>query len=287
MLENDPGTVTLRAQLPDFTASTVQQEILLFIMNDTQPITLKNRTEITLGRKSNQPEDSVVVDLTPYGENKLGVSRKHAIIEYKEGGYLLRDLDSSNGTYLNEMHLIPHRTYHLQSGDRLRLGQLPITVYFKENFKAADTTFYIRQPEMKAKLTVAELSEAILPMLQAVMDIQRLADDILKRTPEELGLQSIRLDNPTHIIRVQTDRPVEIVSVIQDVLNKWKGENKGTLEASPETLKLEPMVLAFLAKIKVDISPEERKTYTAQLAPMLKLLVMSPLEIASQKLEAG
>ena len=49
------------------------------------------KTSITVGRS--EGVDIVVVDTT--------VSRKHAQLEFKDNHYILTDLDSSNGTYVN------------------------------------------------------------------------------------------------------------------------------------------------------------------------------------------
>ncbi len=51
------------------------------------------------------------------------VSSEHALIRYEEGGYVLYDLGSINGTHLNGLRLAPHRRAPLQGGDRLRLGR--------------------------------------------------------------------------------------------------------------------------------------------------------------------
>ena len=49
------------------------------------------KTSVTVGRS--EGVDIVVVDTT--------VSRKHAQLEFKDNHYILTDLDSSNGTYVN------------------------------------------------------------------------------------------------------------------------------------------------------------------------------------------
>ena len=53
-----------------------------------------------------------------------GVSRTHAIIEYKDGGFWLRDLRSKNHTYLNNQQLPGDDTAGrvLKHGDELRFG---------------------------------------------------------------------------------------------------------------------------------------------------------------------
>ncbi|MGD2179475.1 MAG: FHA domain-containing protein [Anaerolineae bacterium] len=65
---------------------------------------------------------------------KRQVSRYHARIERDDGGYLLRDLGSKNGTYVNgqEVRGDPHR---LKDGDEIQ-----IALYIKMGFVGADAT---------------------------------------------------------------------------------------------------------------------------------------------------
>jgi FHA domain len=51
------------------------------------------------------------------------VSRSHAVIECQESMFMLTDLDSLNGTFLNEQRVKTQRPQLLQPGDRLRFGQ--------------------------------------------------------------------------------------------------------------------------------------------------------------------
>lgn len=54
------------------------------------------------------------------------VSRHHALIESLDGGFQLKDLGSSNGTFLNGMRL--DRPRQLATGDQLKVGQIQISV---------------------------------------------------------------------------------------------------------------------------------------------------------------
>jgi diguanylate cyclase (GGDEF)-like protein len=51
--------------------------------------------------------------------NDDSVSRRHALLEKTADGFLVTDLDSTNGTYVNDERIASR---HLASGDRLRLG---------------------------------------------------------------------------------------------------------------------------------------------------------------------
>jgi Nif-specific regulatory protein len=50
----------------------------------------------------------------------VAVSRRHCVIESKGGQYLLTDLESHNGTFVNGL---PVRRYVLQDGDRIEIGK--------------------------------------------------------------------------------------------------------------------------------------------------------------------
>ena len=64
---------------------------------------------VTIGRVSNN-----TIQL-----HDTEVSRTHAQLRQQEEGYFLRDLDSSNGTFVNGRRLVEHE---LSSGDQLQLG---------------------------------------------------------------------------------------------------------------------------------------------------------------------
>lgn len=49
------------------------------------------------------------------------VSRQHAVIKYRDGIFLLSDLESANGTFVNDEQLPPSREYPLAHGDVIRL----------------------------------------------------------------------------------------------------------------------------------------------------------------------
>jgi chromosome segregation ATPase len=52
------------------------------------------------------------------------ISRHHAVLERTNGEYILRDLHSCNGTFLNGQ---PVQDAHLKPGDRLRLGEIEMS----------------------------------------------------------------------------------------------------------------------------------------------------------------
>lgn len=69
-----------------------------------------NKPEVTIGRL---PECDVVVD-------DPGASRQHARIRRTDGGFVLVDLGSTNGTLVNDE---PIQEHVLENGDRITIGE--------------------------------------------------------------------------------------------------------------------------------------------------------------------
>jgi len=97
----------------------VNGEVLNFSIHET----------LIIGRRAGL--DSVPdVDLTPFGAERCGVSRRHALLKRRGNLIYIVDLHSTNRTFLNGYRLIPDGERLLRNGDELRLGQLKIRVRF-------------------------------------------------------------------------------------------------------------------------------------------------------------
>ncbi|HUG34081.1 MAG TPA: FHA domain-containing protein, partial [Anaerolineales bacterium] len=55
-------------------------------------------------------------------------SWNHALLKQEDMKWFVRDLKSSNGTFLNDKRLEPHQPYPLQAGDRLKFGDTLLEV---------------------------------------------------------------------------------------------------------------------------------------------------------------
>jgi pSer/pThr/pTyr-binding forkhead associated (FHA) protein len=51
-------------------------------------------------------------------------SRRHAVIDRRNGEFVLTDNGSINGTLLNGVKIAPHRAQPLHTGDRIRIGDV-------------------------------------------------------------------------------------------------------------------------------------------------------------------
>jgi hypothetical protein len=80
-----------------------------------------DRAEI--GRGITNTEEAAAIDLTPE-QDKLTVSRIHALIARAGDRFELEDLRSANGTTLNGQKLIAGQRYPLQNGDVIEFGRV-------------------------------------------------------------------------------------------------------------------------------------------------------------------
>ncbi len=104
----------------------------LEVSRDESPVVLRlpaNRPLI-FGRDDPDSGQRPDIDLVPYGAYQRGVSRHHAALELTGKRLVLSDLSSANGTFLNGVRLDPHETHQIRDGDRLRMGNLTVDVFF-------------------------------------------------------------------------------------------------------------------------------------------------------------
>ncbi len=104
--------------------------IVLINLEDGQPVAMLEEQAFILGRASAETKTKEpLVDLTSLGVD-YGVSRLHALIRKTKDGYQLTDLDSSNGTWIENERLVPQRPYEVESGSRIRMGRLNMLVFY-------------------------------------------------------------------------------------------------------------------------------------------------------------
>jgi len=78
-----------------------------------------NRQVLNIGRSS---ESDILLD-------DITVSRHHAVIEKKDSAYIIKDLESLNGTYING-NIVNEK--ELSNGDRIQIGKY-VFLFFISN----------------------------------------------------------------------------------------------------------------------------------------------------------
>ena len=94
--------------------STVPTRLKLVAMNAPARFVITvDKNAFTIGKKDSN--DAVITF------NKM-ISRVHCKVTGSRGQYWITDLQSSNGTYINNMRLQPNQPHKLESGDIVRMA---------------------------------------------------------------------------------------------------------------------------------------------------------------------
>ncbi|MEO8608943.1 MAG: FHA domain-containing protein [Chloroflexota bacterium] len=104
--------------------------LMLNIRDAKTPVILQIEDELILGRLTESTKGQQLLDLTPFGGNEKGVSRKHAALRRMKSNLYIVDLGSTNKTYLNGERLVSNELHILMKGDEIRLGNLSLTITY-------------------------------------------------------------------------------------------------------------------------------------------------------------
>lgn len=118
-LVKDLEPTTVNAPVPSSAPA-----VCLVVINSGRRIVVDTGPELLVGRKDNQRGIYPDVDLGLDGGYDAGVSRRHAIITAQGSGFIIEDLASANGTFVNGRRLQPQDPTSIRSGDELKFGTL-------------------------------------------------------------------------------------------------------------------------------------------------------------------
>ncbi len=108
-----------------------ERVLILQFEDDETPIMVQIREEVILGRVTEQSEGGTFINLSPYGADDAGVSRRHARLLREKNAVYLMDLNSTNGTRLNGELLARGVEKRVRDGDEITVGRLKLFIYFK------------------------------------------------------------------------------------------------------------------------------------------------------------
>ncbi|HDQ73049.1 MAG TPA: FHA domain-containing protein [Chloroflexi bacterium] len=101
----------------------------LVIAGTGAALALPIQGEVLIGRADARSTPQPDVDLESHGGAQAGISRRHARLLYYEGGWMLEDLHSTNGTFLNNAPVSPDQPVRISTGDLIRFGQVTVIFY--------------------------------------------------------------------------------------------------------------------------------------------------------------
>jgi pSer/pThr/pTyr-binding forkhead associated (FHA) protein len=98
------------------------------VVSTKRQIQLPKTSEVHIGRTDAAHGIFPDLDLSPDGGLEGGVSRHHCKIHQRGSAYLVEDVGSANGTFLNGQRLTPYLPHVLKHDDELQLGRINLRV---------------------------------------------------------------------------------------------------------------------------------------------------------------
>ncbi|MCH7587737.1 MAG: FHA domain-containing protein [Chloroflexi bacterium] len=199
--QNDPG-VTMLNTVADLNA-TLAKTALKTALNDVSSSRLVIHTlektwevsmegaSLTVGR---DPACDIFID-------DLRLSRRHAQLEDKGSFFSIRDLNSTNGTWIGDRRI---DVYTLSDGDEIRIGQARMV--FKRGFKPQELTF------------VGSLKDKGIPGRRPVIIVPGLMGSQLWRGSERLWPNVRFLFSQPESLRLPEADNIEARGIVKEVV---------------------------------------------------------------------
>jgi hypothetical protein len=116
------GGMAAAQEAPAESAEPIMARLVVIATGAEMP--LPDQEEITVGREDPSSGIFPDVDLTPYGGEDGGVSRRHAKLLRIDDEFFVEDLQSTNYTKLDGQRLPAHVRERLEDGARLDFGRV-------------------------------------------------------------------------------------------------------------------------------------------------------------------
>lgn len=126
---------------PSPAADAVDSEVTLILTNQAEQqrfVVQASRGTVLLGRNDRKSRLMVDIDLSGQQGQAYGVSRRHARVHFQNGHFLIEDLESLNGTYLNGRKLRPYLPEVMHHGNEIKLGNLVLGVMIEETAESPE-----------------------------------------------------------------------------------------------------------------------------------------------------
>jgi pSer/pThr/pTyr-binding forkhead associated (FHA) protein len=176
--------------LPVAINETSTPRLLVFTKDGTRELSLEDADQVTIGRVD---ENDLVIE-------QEKVSRRHAEVVRKGSLFILRDLGSSNGTWVNDEKI---SELVLQDGDMFRIGQGQ--VIFKSGFSVES-------------LTMADESISLMPERRPVVFVPGMMGSELWLGNERIWPNIKLLFKNPNIFRYPSSIPLEPRGIVDQVV---------------------------------------------------------------------
>lgn len=104
------------------------RSLQLTIINSGRQLSFGTTKPLLIGRQDTARGVFPDVDLSNDGGYDAGVSRRHARIWHQSDGYVVEDLQSANGTFVNGKRIAPNLPTTVATGDEISFGTLLVRI---------------------------------------------------------------------------------------------------------------------------------------------------------------
>jgi len=290
-----PELLVKRSEHLQHLAEYPKDALIIYVMDQDQPLVVPGHCTAVLGRAVNDAGPGLV-DLSAFGAAELGVSRQHARIGFVDT-YTIADVGSTNGTWLNQARLTPHKPYILHSGDEVRLGSLRLTIYYQADVSAngaEEVILLLEAPSASTQrscLTMAYLAEVIEPYLAALAGLQAVIEQFQGRQSRDLIINTISALRPDLPIGISLSGVSQAVLLVKNFVQPWRSESAADLrlyltgeppapaEGQPSSTASSPQTMAtMMLPSPAETSPAAREKALADLQTRLPRLAQTAAE---------
>jgi hypothetical protein len=129
---------------------------------------------------------------------------------------------------VNSIRLEAHVPKELNNGDLIRLGHFLMFIYFSGEQTQLKTSISLVETGQSSDLlshqgaTMNYITKKILPCLTAVIEIQRVINDLMERVGSEVYIKTVDIYQKGSHIEIQIDGATEAIGFIVEQVNPWK-----------------------------------------------------------------
>lgn len=279
--------------------------VSFYLPKRSEPIMVTGERTITIGRRDAKRRINPRIDLTEDDGARLGVSRMHAEFNLVNDEYYLKDMGSSNGTWINKTKLDPYQPQPVKSGDEIRIGQIKMVVHITMPLRAEIVStlmenrgrrkqyaYIFKDTQGKALVANDGINPEILPAISSYLNhVAHIYKTIREAQEHEaIGFQVtgiyvkedaadlvVEVGEGADIMKFLAKKMKEFINVL-DGKAKVQARQTNSLQRYPEPLEqiadyaLQELVFKFL-------EDDARDNYVSQLKKHFDALIASNLEI--------
>lgn len=225
--------------------------VILKVVDHNAEMKVRLQMPVMVGRTDPISGFTPDIDLDKYGGHEAGVSRRHLILIPDIDGFLVKDLDTANGTFINGVELKPGILYPLKSGDELRLAHLTLIVTYRELVMSGELTLKKNQPARRLTNPLGQPSVIIKrhdPETKQVVHWAKRSMDHLTADQKK----AIEILRQVIVNRDINDRMLMVIASRANESPYWK-ENKrlAVLQAASE--------YGYVARDNAELMKEQRR----------------------------